>query len=165
MALVRWNPTRDMMRLRSEFDRLFDETLELPAWRWPQQTHQLAVDVAEDEGAYIVKASIPGIKADDLDVSIVDNVLTIKGEIKEENDVDEEKYHLRERRWGSFTRSIMLPTAVDVDAVEASYEDGVLTLDIPKTEESKVKRIPIKGAQTKVIEAQTAGNGHKAKAK
>jgi HSP20 family protein len=159
MAIVRWNPTRDMMRLRSEFDRLFDESLELPAWRWSQPTAQLAIDVAEDDGAYIVKASVPGIKADDLDVSIIDNVLTIKGEIKEEKDVDEEKYHLRERRWGSFSRSITLPTAVDVDAVDASYEDGVLTLNVPKTEESKVKRIPIKGAETKVIEAESAHNG------
>ncbi|MFL7837167.1 MAG: Hsp20/alpha crystallin family protein [Candidatus Promineifilaceae bacterium] len=165
MAIVRWNPTHDMMRLRSEFDRLFDETLELPAWRWPQQTHQLAIDVAEDDAAYIIKASVPGIKADDLDVSIIDNVLTIKGEIKDENELDEENYHLRERRWGSFSRSITLPSAVDADAVEASYEDGVLTLNIPKTEEVKARRIPIKEVQTKVIEAQAATNGHNGKTK
>jgi HSP20 family protein len=159
MAIVRWNPTRDMMRLRSEFDRLFDETFDLPAWRWSQPAAQLAIDVAEDDDAYIVKASIPGIDADDLDVSINNNVLSIKGEIKEEKDVDEEKYHLRERRWGSFARSVTLPSSVDVDGVEATYEDGVLTLNVPKTEASMTKRIPIKGGKTKVIEAETAHNG------
>jgi HSP20 family protein len=165
MTLVRWNPTKDMMRLRSEFDRLFDETMEMPAWPWSQQTPQLAIDVAEDDSAYIVKASVPGIKADDLDVSIHDNVLTIKGELKEEEDIGDEQYHLRERRWGSFSRSIALPSTVDADAVEASYEDGVLTLDIPKTDEVKVKRIPIREAQTKVIEAQADTNGHNGKTK
>jgi HSP20 family protein len=159
MAIVRWNPMRDMVRLRSEFDRLFDETMELPAWRWTQPAGQLAIDVAEEEGAYIVKASVPGIKVDDLDVTIHDNVLTIKGEVKEEQDINEEKYHLRERRWGSFARSITLPTAVDVEAVEATYEDGVLTLNVPKTEAYKAKRITIKGAETKVIEAESGSNG------
>jgi HSP20 family protein len=155
MAIVRWNPTRDMMRIREEFDRLFDETMELPAWRRSEPIGRLAVDIAEDNGAYIVKASVPGIKPDDLDVSITDNILTIKGEVKEEKDISEEKYQLRERRYGAFARSITLPTAVQVEGIEATYEDGVLTLNVPKTEEAQAKRIPIKTAETKVLENQT----------
>ena len=155
MAIVRWNPMRDMVRIREEFDRLFDETMELPAWRWSEPVGKLAVDVAEEDGAYIVKASVPGMKPDDLDVSITDNILTIRGEVKEEKDISEEQYHLRERRYGSFARSITLPTAVEVEGVEATYEDGVLTLNVPKTEEAQAKRSPIKTVETKVLESQT----------
>jgi HSP20 family protein len=84
------------------------------------------------------------MKPDDLDITITNNVLTIKGEYKSDETIEEEQYHLRERRYGSFGRSISLPVTVDADAVDAQYEDGVLTLTVPKMEEAKPRRIAVK---------------------
>ena len=103
MKMVRWSPARDMMRMRNEFDRFFDESFDFPRWRLVEPIQRPAVDVAETEEAYVVKASIPGVKADDLDISITDNVLSIKGEVEDEKTITEEQYHRRERRYGSFT--------------------------------------------------------------
>lgn len=153
-TLVRWRPLRDMMNLREEFDRLFDEAMDMPQMRWESAANWgLALDVAENEDAFIVKASIAGVVPDDIDVTISDNVLTVKGEIKADETVEDEQYHLRERRFGTFSRSITLPVPVNADAVEATYEQGVLTLNIPKAEELKPRRIQIKhNGDTKVLE-------------
>ena len=111
--------------------------------------------MAEKDDAFVVKASIPGINADDLEITLSDNVLTIKGEIKADEDIEEEQYHVRERRYGSFMRSVTLPTPVDADAVEATYEHGVLTLTVPKAEEAKPKRIAIRSnGHQKMIEGK-----------
>lgn len=159
MTLARWNPMKDMMRLRNEFDRLFDETMDLPSWRWSESLGGPAVDVAESDDAYIVKASLPGIKPDDLDISITDNILSIKGEVKAEKTISEEQYHLRERRYGAFARTITLPTSVEADSVEAEYKDGVLTLTAPKTEDVKRKRIAVKSVEsTKMLADEAAAN-------
>ncbi|GMQ78584.1 MAG: hypothetical protein BMS9Abin02_1103 [Anaerolineae bacterium] len=155
MTLIKWNPMREMMQLRNEFDRLFDEAMDFPTWRRSEPNGGLAVDVAEKDDAYIVKASLPGIKPDDLDISITDNILTIKGEVKDEETISEKHYRLRERHYGAFTRTITLPTTVDVDAVEATYEDGVLTLNAPKTEDVKIKHITVMPVEkTKVLEGE-----------
>jgi HSP20 family protein len=114
------------------------------------------VDVAENKDDFIVKASVPGIKPDDLDISYADDTLTIRGEIKSDNEYKEDQYHFRERRYGSFSRSISLPTKIKGDAIEASYQDGVVTLRLPKTEEVKPKRIAIKVGNGKVIEGKTS---------
>lgn len=106
----------------------------------------LALDVAEKEDGFVVKASVPGINPDDLEITFSDNILTIKGEMKEDKDVEEGKYHLRERRYGLFQRSIALPVPIDADKIEATYNDGVLTLNIPKVEEVKPKRINVKAS-------------------
>ena len=143
-----------LMTVRDPFAR------EMEAWRnavlnemlneVPASTYRedrpwaLALDVAETEDKFIVKASLPGINPDELDITFTDNVLTIKGEIKEEQDIEEGKYHLRERRYGMFQRSIALPVPVDADKIEATYKDGVLTLSIPKVEEIKPKKISVK---------------------
>jgi HSP20 family protein len=104
----------------------------------------LALDVVENKDEFIVKASIPGIKPEDIDVSYSDGVLSIQGEMKSENEKEEEQYHLRERRYGTFSRSISLPSHIKGDQIEANYENGVLMLHLPKAEEMKPKRIPIK---------------------
>lgn len=152
--LVRWSPFREMMNLRSEFDRLFDESfgaLERP-WQ-PIRSWGLSVDVLENDDAVMVKASVPGIDPKDLEITMSDNVLTIKGERKEEQEIDEEQYHLRERRYGSFSRSVALPVKVNEDAIEATCENGVLTINIPKAEEVKPKHIPVQiGKGRKTIE-------------
>ena len=154
-TVVRWNPFRDMVNMRSEFDRLFDEVMDAPRLRWQEPTNWgLALDVVEDEENFMIKASVPGVDPNDLDITITDNVLTIKGEIKEDETVEQERYHLRERRFGTFARSVTLPVPVNADAIEATYEHGILNLYVPKTEEIKPKRIAIKTANgTKVLEA------------
>lgn len=152
--IVRWNPFREMMDLRSEFDRLFEETLSVPRLRWQPTSWGMDLDVAESEDSFVVTASLPGIKPEDIDVSLTNNVLTIRGEAKQDETIDEEQYHIRERRYGSFSRTITLPVQVNSDAVDATYENGVLKLEIPKAEEVKPKRISVKSDSggRKVIE-------------
>ncbi len=144
--LTRWEPLREMQTMRDMMDRFFEEPFIGGPRQWTQTDHNypLALDVAEDENHYIVRASVPGVAPDEVDVTLTDNVLTIKGETKSEENIDETNYHLRERRYGSFMRSITLPAAVDADQVEATHENGVLTLRLPKTEAVKPKRIAIK---------------------
>lgn len=155
MTMIRWRPTRDIMRLRDEFDRLFEESFDFPRWRRMEPFGGPAVDVAESDDRYIVKASLPGMKADDLDISVTGNTLTIKGQVKDEKSISEEQYHLRERRFGSFSRTITLPASVDVESVTATYEDGVLTLSAPKVEDSQRKRITVTPAgSTKMLEGK-----------
>jgi HSP20 family protein len=151
--LTRWDPFQEMLNLRRTVDRLFDNAN--PDNSWPQTTTWgLAVDVVENKDDYIVKASVPGINPDDLDVSYADDTLTIKGEIKSDNELKENQYHLRERRYGSFSRSISLPAKIKGDAIEASYQNGVLSLRLPKSEEEKPKRIAIKVGDQKMIEGK-----------
>jgi len=101
-------------------------------------------DIAESDDHIVVKADLPGIDVKDLDVSITDNVLTVRGEKKEETEDKKEHYHRLERRSGSFSRSFALPVEVKTEEIEASYRDGVLTLTIPKSEATKPKRIEVK---------------------
>ena len=151
--LTRWDPFQEMLNLRRTVDRLFDNAS--PDHEWGQPTMWgLAVDVVENKDDFIVKASVPGINPDDLDISYADDTLTIKGEIKSDNEVKENQYHFRERRFGSFSRSISLPTKIKGDAIEASYQNGVVTLRLPKAEEVKPKRIAIKVGDQKMIEGK-----------
>ena len=139
MKIVRWNPQINRMRYFNEFER----SLEMPRWA-PAGNLGLPLDVTENEDGFVVKASVPGTNPDDVEITFEEDVLTIKGEVAEESEVEEVNYHLRERRSGSFGRSIRFPVDVDAEAVEATYENGVLTLNIPKVEEVKPKRIEIK---------------------
>ena len=148
--LTRYDPFREMLTLRRAMDRMFDRALDTDS-EWQPVTWNLALDVAENKDEFLVKASIPGIHPDDLDITYADNVLTIKGETKEEKEIKEDQYHLRERRFGSFARSVTLPNKIQGDAIEARYEAGVLTLRLPKVEEAKPKKIAIH--VPKVIEA------------
>ncbi len=145
-SLTRWDPFREMQTFRDVMDRFFEEPWAEAPRQWMQRTEgfPLALDLAEDDANYIVKASVPGVDPENVEVTLTDNVLTIKGETKGEKDVDEKNYHLRERRFGSFTRSVTLPMPVDSEKVEATHENGVLTLRLPKTEAVKPKRIAVK---------------------
>ena len=151
--LTRWDPFQEMLNLRRTVDRLFDNVTPEHEWAQPAMWG-LAVDMVENKDDFIVKASVPGINPDDLDISYSDDTLTIKGEIKEENQVKEDQYHLRERRFGSFIRSITLPNKIKGDAIQASYQNGVVTLRLPKVEEVKPKRIAIKVGDQKMIEGK-----------
>lgn len=144
-SLIRWDPVREMSQMRQMMDRMFDDSWFESPTRWTRQEgFPLALDVVEDTDAYTVKASIPGVQPDAVDITLTDNVLTIKGETRHEENVEEENYHLRERQFGSFTRSVRLPMSVDADRVDASHENGVLTLRLPKLEAVKPKKIAVK---------------------
>jgi len=145
-TLTRWEPFREMATMRDTMERLFDEPLFEPTrlWRRPLDEFRPALDIAEEDGAYIVKVSVPGVKPEDVEVTLTENALTVKGEVKEDKEVKEENYHLRERHFGSFMRNITLPVAVDANKVEATHENGVLTLHLPKSEEVKPKKIAVK---------------------
>jgi HSP20 family protein len=134
-------------------DRLFDRMAGNQSVWSLAGSWDLALDVAENKDEFVVKASIPDINPDDLEITFTDSTLTIKGETKEDKDIKEEQYHLRERRYGSFSRSITLPNKVKADAIEASYDAGVLTLKLPKTEEVKPKKIAIQ--TPRLIEGKT----------
>ncbi len=150
--LTRWDPFQEMLNLRRTVDRLFDNAN--PDHEWQPTQWGLALDVVENKDEFVVKASIPGINPDDLDISYSDDALTIKGEIKSDKEYKEDQYHLRERRFGSFARTISLPTKIKGDAIEAAYQNGVITLRLPKSEEVKPKRIPIKVSNGKMIEGK-----------
>ena len=153
--LTRWDPFREMLSIRNTMDRMFDSALAGSPDRWQPMAWDLALDVVESKDEFVVKASVPGINPDDLEITFNNNTLTIRGEIKDEREVEEAQYHLRERRYGSFARSLTLPAGIEANKIEANYEAGVLKLRLPKAEEIKPKKIAIHTkSETKVIEAK-----------
>jgi len=153
-TIIRRNPYREMLSLRNAMDRAVDENFFGRRWDRQPLRADLALDVAETKDEYLVKASIPGIGPDDLDITFDGKILTIKGEYTEEEQQEDVHYHLRERRYGCFSRSLRLPNTIKSDAIEAKYEEGVLTLHLPKTEEVKPKRITVNSVEPPVIEGQ-----------
>ena len=151
--LTRWDPFQEMLSLRNTVDRLLDNSFGTQSAADQNFTWGLALDVVEKGDEFIVKASVPGVNPDDIEVTFTNNVLTIKGEIKSETENMGDRYHMRERRYGSFSRSISLDSRINSDKIQAAYEHGVLTLHLPKAEEVKPKRISIRG-DGKVIEAK-----------
>ena len=147
MSIVRWEPFRDFMTLREAMDRLFEESFVGPRrgeWLAPAEG-ALALDMYQTEDSVVVKSAVPGVKPDDIDITISGNTLSISGETRAEEEVKEENYIRRERLCGSFSRSVTLPEGLETDKAEASFEDGILTLNIPKAPEAKPKVINIKG--------------------
>jgi len=144
--IVRWEPFRDLVSLREAMDRLFEESFVRPqaGWLAPSGAETLAVDMYQTDEAVVVKSSVPGIDPADLDISVTGDILTIKGETKSEEEVKEENYVRRERRYGSFSRSLSIPVAVMADKAQAEFKDGILTLTLPKAEEVKPKAIKVK---------------------
>ncbi len=146
MSLIRWRPTRDLLSIRDEVNRLFDNFFTgLPERRRGLLEGEWApsVDVAETDNEVVVTAELPGVEQDNVDITITDDVLTLKGEKKEEKEVKEKNYHRIERSYGSFQRSISLPAGVQADKAKATYKDGVLHITVPKAEEAKPKQIKI----------------------
>ncbi len=143
--LIRWEPAREMMTLREAMDRLFDDAFTRPLSiqdGWSMSTP--AIDMYQTDNEVVVKASIPGMKADDVQINITGDVLTLKGEFKQEDERKERAWHIREQRFGSFERSVALPTAVKTDKADAVFENGILTITLPKADEVKPKTINIK---------------------
>ena len=145
--LVRLDPGREMLSLRDAMDRLFEESFLRPGFfgAGDSASGMLPVDLYETENEIVVKAAIPGVKPEDIDVTVTGDLLTIKGEFKSETEKKDEKrnYHRQERRYGSFSRQVTLPAGVNADACQADFDNGVLTLKLPKVEEARVKKVQI----------------------
>ena len=153
--LARWQPITEVERWFDRFDRLFDRMIsrffrDLERdfwgldWRWERWVP--AMEVSETPDAYIVRVELPGVKTEDIEVTLQDDILTIKGKRERSEERKDETVHFVERSYGEFVRSLRIPTDVKVDAVEASYKDGVLEIRLPKSEESKPRRIEVKAA-------------------
>jgi HSP20 family protein len=135
------------MSLREAMDRLFEERFIEPTrlWLWPQmEMGNLPLDVYQTDDHVTVKASLPGVSPDEVEISITGDLLTIKGEHKEETEAKEEDYFRKERRFGAFSRSVTMPVPVQGDKADASFQDGVLTVNVPKAEEARPKQIKVK---------------------
>jgi HSP20 family protein len=143
-SIVRWEPFRDIVSLRDTMDRMLDEGFfRAPVPFAPWAEGSLAVDMYETDDSVVVKTAIPGIKAEDIDVSITGDTLTVKAATREEEEIKRENYLRRERRFGSYCRSVTLPGGLEADKADADYNDGVLTLTIPKAEEARPKSIKV----------------------
>ena len=141
--LIRWEPVREMMTLREAMDQLFNDAFTRPVSMSGGSVIP-AIDVYQNNDDVIVKAALPGLKADDVQISVSADVLTLRGEFKQENEQKDTTYHIREQRYGSFERSIMLPSDVQTDKSKADFENGILTITLPKAESVKPKTITIK---------------------
>ena len=148
--LTRWDPAREMMTLREAMDRLFDDAFTRPfslrsgGSTWSSAWSSPAIDMYQTEDDIVVKAALPGIKADEVQINVTGDVLTLRGETKQEEERKDKSWHIREHRWGAFERSIILPTAVISDKAKADFDNGILTITLPKSEEVKSKTITIK---------------------
>jgi HSP20 family protein len=155
MAVVRWDPFRELTALQSEVNRLFSrvgggDVAERQSWT-PQ------IDVIETDDTIKLKGDLAGMNPKDINIEVQDNVLTVSGERRFEEEVKEDKYYRIERRYGSFSRSLALPQAINESAIEAKYENGVLEVIVPKAEIVKPKKIAVTVGQNdpKTVEAAT----------
>jgi HSP20 family protein len=164
MALVRWDSSRELSSLQSEMNRLFQSFFDTPA---PQTVNggsggsmrrwHPAMDLVETDDQFVLRADLPGVAEDDVKVELEDNVLTISGERRHEEEVKKGGFLRVERATGVFTRSLTLPDGVDADAVQATFDKGVLEVRIPKPEQRKPRRVAISvGDQPATIEASAA---------
>jgi HSP20 family protein len=158
VSVLRWDPFGDLLSLQDEmnhmFDRAFGQTTtggrERGVRAWTP-----ALDIAERKDAYLVSVELPGVNPDDIDITLEGNLLTIQGQRHQPQDSSEEQFHRVERFYGSFRRTVSLPSTVQAGAIQASYENGLLQLVVPKAEEAMPKKIAITGAQQR--KAVTAG--------
>jgi HSP20 family protein len=149
MAVSRWDPFRDLMSIQNELNRLFGRTYAgteagpgtgtSGAWVPP-------LDIFETKDHYVVTMELAGIASEDVDLSVEDSTLTVSGDRKFYSDVPEEAFHRVERRYGAFVRSLSLPATANAQDIKASFDKGVLTIEVPKREEAKPKKITIKAS-------------------
>ena len=144
--VVRWEPFNEMVSLRDAVNRLFEDSFIRPGvWPMPFEGTALSLptDMIETKDNVIVKMSAPGVKPEDIDISVAGDTLTLKGETKSEEKFEEGNYIRKERRFGSFQRTLSLPASVASDKAKAEFENGVLTLTLPKAEEARPKSIKV----------------------
>lgn len=143
MTIVRWDPLRELVTMQDRLNRFFedfrgeDDVMQRGDW-------MPAVDIYQtDKHEVVLKAEVPGLKKEDLDLRVENNTLTISGTKKEEKEITKERYHRVERSYGAFSRSFSLPSTINTEKVQADYKDGVLTVTLPLREESKPKQIAV----------------------
>jgi len=155
-VLTRWDPLQEVLDMRRAMDQIMQRTGQATNG---QPQFDLAMDIYETPDSYEMEAAMPGFKPEDVDITLNNNVLTIRGETKVEEEKADKNYHLRERRAGSFIRSITLPSSINPDTIEAHYDNGVLRLRLPKAEEAKPKHIELKhnGSTSKTTKTQVKG--------
>ena len=149
-SLVRWRPFRGPLGMHRVMGRMFDESWIRPRNSWMRTTTgHLPVDMYQTEEDIKIKATMPGVAPEDIDISVTGDVLTIRGEVKREEESKDGTYTNRERYHGLFQRSLLLPTLVVADEAETLYEHGVLTITLPKADEAKPRAIKVKAAGDK----------------
>ncbi len=160
MTLVRWNPWTDLTSLQDQMDQLmtqiFGSDVRVPESGPGSMT--LPVDVRQTDTEFIVEASIPGFKPEDVEITVDNGILTIQGEMLEEKEEKKGEYVRRERRRGSFSRTLQLPSEVREDDVRATFENGILTVELPRQEKAHPKRVPVT-VNGKAITSGTAKKG------
>ena len=160
MTIVRWEPLREFSTLQNEMNRLFNTVFDAPG---PGNGNTLRrwmppMDLVETEDQFVLRADLPGLSEEDVNIEVEDNVLTVSGERKAEQAESKEGYHRIERAFGSFSRSLTLPEGIDADAVTANFDRGVLEVRIPKPEQRKPRKISIGvgGTPPKTIESESS---------
>ena len=149
MAIVRWEPFRDMVSIQDRMNRLFDEAFRSAPRTGAEDDWALGgswapvVDIYEQGGDIVLKAELPGVDPKDTDIRVENNTLTLRGERKLDDEIKRESYHRVERAYGTFSRSFTLPSVVDTEKIKAEYRDGVLRVILPKREEAKPKQITV----------------------
>jgi HSP20 family protein len=176
LDINRWDPFQEMVSLRDAMNRLMEESFLLPsrmlgggvqesgqlATRGTRQIGSPAVDIQEQGDTFIVRASLPGVRPEDVRVEAHGNQVTLNGQVSQEQETERGNYIVRERRVGQFYRSFTLPTDVNADQAEATFENGILTLRLPKSEMARARQIPIRGAEQGRLETgqtQMPGQG------
>lgn len=142
-SLLNLIPKRENILTTDVFDRFFNDFYPLSMLKEKDELNP-AFDIVENEKEYVVSAELPGMEVKDIDVTLSDGILTVKGEKRQEHEDKGEDYHRIERRYGSFHRSFRMPGKIKMDGVDANYKDGILSLTLPKTEESETKKIEVK---------------------
>ena len=162
MALIRWEPVAELGTIQNEMNRLFNTLFDQPnatgrnatgARRWIP-----AMDLVETADHYVLRADLPGLSDGDVNVQLEDNVLTVSGERKAEHETEQEGYYRLERAFGEFSRSLTLPQGVDPDGVQATFDRGVLEIQIPKPEQKKPRQVQISLGNKRRNTIETAGN-------
>ena len=160
MAITRWEPITERMSLRQMMDRLMEDAWVMRPWGSVPVAGAgggtFPLDLYETDDDIVVTATLPGIKPEDVDITVQGDVLRIHGETKDDEKVGEAQFHRRERSYGRFDREVALPVGVKSDAAQAHFEHGVPTLHLPKAAEAKPHRIPIQGATSPQLESRAA---------
>lgn len=163
MALVRWDPARELDTLQSDVNRLFDSFFgrgeAVPSTNGYGRRWIPAMDLVETDDHLVLRADLPGLERDDIEIEVKDNILTVSGERKAEHEAKGEGFHRVERSFGRFARSLGLPQGVAADRVEASFDRGVLEVRIPKPEERRPTRIEIGNGSGKAVAGSEEGGG------
>jgi HSP20 family protein len=144
VAMTRWDPFRDLMSIQNEMNRLFGRTYGGDVGESTRGAWTPALDVFENQEKFVITMELPGVSPDDVDISVEDSTLMVRGERRFYSEQQEESFLRIERRFGEFTRSLTLPSTADAESIQASFDQGVLTVEVPKREEAKPRKISIK---------------------